>query len=67
MPEGQPSAPLDRSARLVNEVVASKRGTSPVMGKGLGDAFGTGTVFLLNLGTALRDRESSSKTSPQAK
>ncbi len=40
---------LGRPARLVSEIVGGKRAISPETAKGLGDAFGTGAQFWMNL------------------
>ena len=43
---------LGRPFRLVNELVAGKRGITPETAKGLGEAFGTDPQFWLNLDSA---------------
>ena len=40
---------MGRPFRVINEVVSGKRGVSPETARGLGDAFGTGAQFWLNL------------------
>ncbi len=40
---------LGRPFRLVNEIIAGKRSITPETAKGLGDAFGTGAQFWMNL------------------
>jgi HTH-type transcriptional regulator/antitoxin HigA len=43
---------LGRPFQLVNEIISGKRTITPETAKGLGDAFGTGAQFWLNLETA---------------
>lgn len=43
---------LGRPFRLVNEICGGKRGITPETAKGLGDAFGTGPEFWMNLESA---------------
>ena len=43
---------LGRPPRLVNEIIAGKRAISPETAQGLGDAFGTGAQFWMNLESA---------------
>ncbi|HVR11461.1 MAG TPA: HigA family addiction module antitoxin, partial [Thermoanaerobaculia bacterium] len=43
---------LGRPPRLVNEVIAGKRAITPETAKGLGEAFGTGGQFWMNLESA---------------
>ena len=45
---------MGRPARLINEIIAGKRGLSADLAKELGDAFGTGADFWLNLERAYR-------------
>lgn len=45
---------LGRPFRLVNEIIAGKRAISPETASGLGEAFGTGPQFWMNLETAYR-------------
>jgi HTH-type transcriptional regulator/antitoxin HigA len=45
---------MGRPPRLVNEVVTGKRGVTPQTAKELGDAFGTGAQFWLNLESSYR-------------
>ena len=48
------AAILGRPTRLVNEIVSSKRGITPETAKGLGEAFGTGAEYWMNLESAYR-------------
>jgi HTH-type transcriptional regulator/antitoxin HigA len=43
---------LGRPPRLVSEIIGGKRAISPETAKGLGDAFGTGAQFWMNLESA---------------
>jgi len=43
---------LGRPPRLVNEIIAAKRAITPETAKGLGEAFGTGGQFWMNLESA---------------
>ena len=45
---------LGRSSRLVSEIISGIRAISPEVAKGLGDAFGTGAQFWMNLESAFR-------------
>jgi HTH-type transcriptional regulator/antitoxin HigA len=45
---------LDRPQRTINEIITGKRGITPETAKGLGDAFGTGAQFWMNLESAYR-------------
>lgn len=45
---------MGRPVRLINEIIAAKRGVTPETAKGLGDAFGTGAQFWMNLESAYR-------------
>ena len=45
---------MGRPARLIDEIIAGKRSVSPDIARGLGDAFGTGADFWLNLEAAYR-------------
>lgn len=45
---------LGRPFRLVNEIIAGKRAITPETAKGLGEAFGTGPQFWMNLETVFR-------------
>lgn len=45
---------IGRPVRLVNEIIAAKRGITPETAKGLGDALGTGAQFWMNLESAYR-------------
>ena len=45
---------MGRPVRLINEIIAAKRGITPETAKGLGDAFGTGAQFWMNLESAYR-------------
>ena len=45
---------MGRPVRLINEIIATKRGITPETAKGLGDAFGTGAQFWMNLESAYR-------------
>jgi HTH-type transcriptional regulator/antitoxin HigA len=45
---------LGRPTRLVNELIAGKRGITPETAKGLGEAFGTSAPFWMNLESAYR-------------
>ena len=45
---------IGRPVRLVNEIITAKRGITPETAKGLGDAFGTGAQFWMNLESAYR-------------
>lgn len=45
---------LARDLRLVNEIITGKRSITPETAKGLGDAFGTGAQFWMNLESAYR-------------
>jgi HTH-type transcriptional regulator/antitoxin HigA len=45
---------LGRNPRLVNEIISGRRGITPETAKGLGDAFGTGAQFWMNLESAYR-------------
>jgi HTH-type transcriptional regulator/antitoxin HigA len=48
---------MGRPPRVINEIIAGKRGISPETAQGLGDAFGTGAQFWMNMeeaGHALR-------------
>src|SRR5262245_50934766 len=40
---------LGRDTRLVNEIIAGKRAITPETAHGLGEAFGTGAQFWMNL------------------
>jgi len=43
---------LGRPPRVVNEIIAGKRSITPETAKGLGDAFGTGAEYWMNLESA---------------
>src|SRR5258708_40362687 len=43
---------LGRPPRVVNEIIAGKRGITPETAKGLADAFGTSPQFWMNLESA---------------
>jgi HTH-type transcriptional regulator/antitoxin HigA len=43
---------LGRPPRVVNEIIAGKRGITPETARGLGDAFGTGPEYWMNLESA---------------
>ncbi|MGH9788145.1 MAG: XRE family transcriptional regulator [Candidatus Acidiferrales bacterium] len=45
---------LGRPPRLVSEIITAKRAITPETAKGLGDAFGTGAQFWMNLESAYR-------------
>ena len=45
---------MGRPARLIDEIIAGKRGLSADIASELGDAFGTGADFWLNLERAYR-------------
>jgi HTH-type transcriptional regulator/antitoxin HigA len=45
---------LGRPIRLVNELIAGKKQITPETAKGLGEAFGTGAMFWMNLESAYR-------------
>ncbi len=45
---------LNRSPRLVNEIISGKRGITPETAKALGAALGTSPEYWLNLETAYR-------------
>src|SRR5262245_28749675 len=50
---------LGRPPRLVSEIINGKRAISPETAKGLGEAFGTGAQFWMNLEGALKCTPSS--------
>jgi HTH-type transcriptional regulator/antitoxin HigA len=43
---------MGRPPRVINEIIAGKRGISPETAQGLGDAFGTGAQFWMNMEAA---------------
>lgn len=45
---------MGRPVRLINEIISAKRGITPETAKGLGDAFGTGAQFWMNLESVYR-------------
>src|SRR5947209_939091 len=45
---------LGRPTRLVDEIVSGERPGTPEMARGLGDAFGTGPQFWMNLESSYR-------------
>lgn len=45
---------LGRPFRAINEIIAGKRGITPETAKGLGEAFGTGAQYWMNLESAYR-------------
>jgi HTH-type transcriptional regulator/antitoxin HigA len=45
---------MGRPVRLINEIIAAKRGITPETANGLGDAFATGAQFWMNLESAYR-------------
>jgi HTH-type transcriptional regulator/antitoxin HigA len=45
---------LGRPVRLVNEIITGRRGITPETAKGLGEAFGTGAEFWMNLESIYR-------------
>lgn len=45
---------LGRPTRLVNELIAGKRGITPETAKGLGEAFGTSAQFWMNMESSYR-------------
>lgn len=45
---------LDTSPRLVSEVISGKRAITPATANALGEAFGTGPIFWMNLESAYR-------------
>ncbi len=45
---------LGRPVRLVNELIAGKKQITPETARGLGEAFGTGAMFWMNLESAYR-------------
>lgn len=57
---------LGRNTRLVNEIITGKRGITPETAKGLGDVFGTGAQFWMNLESAYRLSQVRSNNNPVA-
>jgi HTH-type transcriptional regulator/antitoxin HigA len=45
---------MGRPLRLVNELVNGKKQITPETARGLGDAFGTGPIYWMNLDSAFR-------------
>jgi len=58
---------LGRPTRLVNELIAGKRGVTPETAKGLGEAFGTSARLWMNLESLYRLSSSGSEHEPVAR
>lgn len=58
---------LGRPARLINELIAGKRGITPETAKGLGEAFGTNAQLWMNLESLYRLASNVSEHEPVAR
>ena len=58
---------LGRPTRLVNELITAKRGITPETARGLGEAFGTGAQFWMNLESVYRLSSNVSEHEPVAR